>query len=287
MRIIIAYIPVMHQGYEKFLNETSDNSECFFLIGEDIVFQFPELDYISRKDCIRAIRPENMRIMIKSLSILKDVKILNLRTMERLGKDNLEVIMPDEDISRLIAEKYFKKSRVCFKSVFLRWHSNNVEKKNKIPASRMLDVSSFNRKVMGKALEVGSKSWDWWRQVGAVIIKNKELVLMTCNTHMLHPQLPYSLGDPRSIFKKGINIGLSTSEHAEAMLIAEAAKKGIALEGAEIYVSDFPCPPCAKMIARAGLKRCYFFKGYGVLDGEEILKKFNVEIVRINPSVDN
>ena len=30
MRIIIAYIPVMHQGYEKFLNETSDNSECFF-----------------------------------------------------------------------------------------------------------------------------------------------------------------------------------------------------------------------------------------------------------------
>lgn len=285
MKIVIAHIPVFHKGYEKFLNETSDGSEYLFLVGNDIVLQFSELDYISRKDCIRAIRPEAMRIIIKSLDILKDVKILNLRTMERLGKDNLEVIMPDEDISKLIAEKYFKKSHICFKPVFLRWHRDNVEKKNKIPASSAMNVSDFNRKVMGKVLDVGSKSWDWWRQVGAVIVKNKELVLTTCNTHMLHPQLPYSLGDPRSIFKRGINIDLSTSEHAEAMLIAEAAKKGIALEGADIYVSDFPCPPCAKMIARAGLKRCYFFKGYGVLDGEEILKKFNVEIIHINPSV--
>lgn len=287
MKIVIAYIPVMHRGYEKFLNETSDNSECLFLVGNDIVSQFSELDYISRKDCVRAIRPETTMIMIKSLSILKDVKILDSRTVDILGKDNLKIIMPDEDISRLIAEKYFKKSHVYFKSVFLRWHSDNVEKKNKIPVSRMMGVSSFNRKVMGIALEVGLKSWDWWRQVGAIIVKNKEIVLTACNTHMLHPQLPYSLGDPRSIFKRGINIGLSTSEHAEAILIAEAAKRGIPLENAEIYVTDFPCPPCAKMIARAGLKRCYFFKGYGVLDGEEILKKFNVEIVRINPSVDN
>lgn len=285
MKIVIAYIPVMHRGYEKFLNETSDNSECLFLVGNDIVSQFSKLDYISRKDCIRAIRPETMKTLIKSLGIFKDVMILDLRTVGRIGNDGLILIMPDEDISRLIAEKYFKKSRVLFKPVFLRWHRDNVEKKNKIPTSRAVNVSNFNRKVMGKALEVGSKSWDWWRQVGAVIVKNKELVLMACNTHMLHPQLPYSLGDSRSIFKKGINIELSTSEHSEAMLIAESAKRGIVLKDAEIYVTDFPCPPCAKMIARAGLKRCYFSKGYGVLDGEEILNNFNVEIIRIDPSV--
>ena len=287
MRIVIAYIPVFHKGYEKFLNETSTNSECLFLVGNDIISQFSELDYISRKDCIRAIKPEVMTVIVKSLGILKNVKTLDLRAIERLGKDNLEVIMPDEDISRLIAEKYFKKSRICFKSVFLRWHNDNVEKKNKIPASHPITISSFNRKVMGKAIRISGKSWDWWRQVGAVVVKNKIPILTACNTHMLHPQLPYSLGDPRSIFKKGINIELSTSEHAEAMLVAESAKRGISLEGAEIYTSDFPCPPCAKIIARAGFKRCYFSKGYGVLDGEEILKKFNVEIVRINPSVNN
>src|SRR3989344_2871784 len=230
MRIVIAYIPVFHKGYEKFLNETSTNSECLFLVGNDIISQFSELDYISRKDCIRAIKPEVMMVIVKSLGILK---------------------------------------------------------KNKIPASHPITISSFNRKVMGKAIRISGKSWDWWRQVGAVVVKNKIPILTACNTHMLHPQLPYSLGDPRSIFKKGINIELSTSEHAEAMLVAESAKRGISLEGAEIYTSDFPCPPCAKIIARAGFKRCYFSKGYGVLDGEEILKKFNVEIVRINPSVNN
>ena len=135
----------------------------------------------------------------------------------------------------------------------------------------MLDVSSFNRKVMGKALEVGSKSWDWWRQVGAVIIKNKELVLMTCNTHMLHPQLPYSLGDPRSIFKKGINIGLSTSEHAEAMLIAERPKRNC-LRGRRNICKRFSLSSLRQNDSQSRFKRCYFFKGYGILDGEEILK---------------
>src|SRR3989344_6812307 len=136
MRIVIAYIPVFHKGYEKFLNETSTNSECLFLVGNDIISQFSELDYIARKDCVRAIGQETMRIMLKSLNIFKDIKILNLRTVSCIGNDGLKLTMPDEDISRLIAEKYFKKSNVCFKPVFLRWHSANVEKKNKIPNSR-------------------------------------------------------------------------------------------------------------------------------------------------------
>ena len=81
-----------------------------FLVGNDIVLQFSELDYISRKDCIRAIGQETMKIMLKSLGIFKDVKILDLRTIGYIGNDGLNLTMPDEDISRLIAEKYFKKA---------------------------------------------------------------------------------------------------------------------------------------------------------------------------------
>ena len=88
---------------------------------------------------------------------------------------------------------------------------------------------------------------------------------------MLHPQLPYFLGDP-SMFKKGDKYRFVHFRTCGGHVDSRGGQKGIALEGAEIYVSDFPCPPCAKTIARAGLKRCYFFKGYGVLDGEEILK---------------
>ena len=37
--------------------------------------------------------------------------------------------------------------------------------------------------------------------------------------------------------------------HAEARLIAAAAREGRATAGAVLYVTDFPCPPCAKLIA--------------------------------------
>ena len=62
-------------------------------------------------------------------------------------------------------------------------------------------------------------------------------------------QIHYSEGDPRSDFSKGVNVELSLFFHSEAQLIAEAAKKGISLEGASMYATTFPCPPCAKLIA--------------------------------------
>jgi dCMP deaminase len=52
-----------------------------------------------------------------------------------------------------------------------------------------------------------------------------------------------------------------------------------------MYVTDFPCPPCAKLIAAAGVKRLYFREGYAVLDGESVLEAAGVEVrqVRVQP----
>ena len=82
-------------------------------------------------------------------------------------------------------------------------------------------------------------------------------------------------------FKRGLNIELTTDQHAESVVISEAAKKGIALLGADLYISTFPCPPCAKIVAAAGIKRCYFLSGYSMLDGERILKDSGVEIIQV------
>ena len=62
-------------------------------------------------------------------------------------------------------------------------------------------------------------------------------------------------GDPRSNFDAGKNIELSKFIHAEASLIAQAAKQGAKLEGASIYVTTFPCPVCARLVATAGLRK--------------------------------
>ena len=69
--------------------------------------------------------------------------------------------------------------------------------------------------------------------------------------------------------------------HAEAAVIAEAAKKGIATQGCDVYATTFPCPTCAKLIAAAGIKKLYYQDGYALLDGENVLKSAGVKIIKV------
>jgi dCMP deaminase len=50
--------------------------------------------------------------------------------------------------------------------------------------------------------------------------------------------------------------------HAEANSIVQAAKSGVRLEGAGIYVTASPCWPCFKLIANGGITRIVFGEFY-------------------------
>lgn len=50
--------------------------------------------------------------------------------------------------------------------------------------------------------------------------------------------------------------------HAEANAIAQAAKRGTALEGASLFVTMMPCHACAKMLANLKLKRIIYKEEY-------------------------
>jgi dCMP deaminase len=52
----------------------------------------------------------------------------------------------------------------------------------------------------------------------------------------------------------------------------------VALAGADLYVSTFPCPACARLVAEAGFRRCYFAGPYALLDGETVLRQAGVEL---------
>jgi dCMP deaminase len=47
-------------------------------------------------------------------------------------------------------------------------------------------------------------------------------------------------------------------EHAERNAIFSAARHGVRLEGADIYVTGTPCWPCFRAIAAAGIKRIFY-----------------------------
>lgn len=50
--------------------------------------------------------------------------------------------------------------------------------------------------------------------------------------------------------------------HAEMNALLQCAKLGIATEGAEIYVTHFPCLSCTKAILQAGVKKIHYLYDY-------------------------
>jgi dCMP deaminase len=271
-KIIFAYIPVLHEGYRKFVS-THEDAGVLYLWGQDLI---DESDYLAKE--IRALNPELMKKSLEALGFNLRIEILTKARITEIASFLGEIIMPDDDISHNFVEKYLADKKVTFDNIFLRWDRRNSVRENKIANDQVITSDEFSKKMMRVAEGEAEKSSDWWRHVGSVIVKDGKAILIGHNHHVPSEHIPYADGDPRNAFHKGECLELSTAIHAEASLIAEAARQGLSLEGAEIYVTAFPCPPCAKLIAYSGIKKIYYKEGYGVLDGEGIMKTKGIEI---------
>lgn len=279
--IAVAYIPVLHKGYFDFLNILEEKKvQKLYIIGDSILETNEELDYLNRKDRLRALSTE---VVVKTLKavVTFEVEVLELDFIDDIERSGCKIITPNEDIGQFIFKKYFKNTLVEYIDIFLRWHRDNLGEEKAVKNYSTITSSDFQKNILKIVEQEAEKSFDWWRQVGAVLIKGEDIVCVAHNEHMSEEQSPNIVGDPRSLFKRGIHIEYSTAAHAETVAIAGAAKRGISTKGAELYMTDFPCPYCARLIAKSGIKKIFFMKGYAVLDGDSFLKEEGVEIVRI------
>jgi dCMP deaminase len=268
--VIVAYVPVLHEGYRRFFDKYP-HIKTLLLLGKGVT-----KDYVPIEKDIRALEPE---IIKKSLDAWGRFKKIDIVDVKDLGKLDGEIIMPDDEFNRELKDKYFKNLKVRFDSVFLRWDKHSSSKGIPVDVDQTISFDAKDIEIIHVLNKESEKSSDFWRGIGAAIVKSGKLVLLRHNSAVPSELMPYVEGDPRSDFHKGVNIELATSLHAEAGLIADAARRGISLEGAELYVTTFPCPPCAKLVAYSGIKKVYYAGGYGVLDAERILKSRGVEII--------
>lgn len=275
MRTLVAYVPVLHEGYRRFF-EKHEGPKELFIFGPEIIAEYA---WLSKE--IRQLDPKLMKKAIETLGVFESVRVLDKAEAEKLNSADREIILPDEDISRSLAEKYFPKAKVTLDPIFLRWDKHNSIAEKPVVSDDQITCEDFHRKIMSLATEDAEKSSDNWRHIGAVLVKDGEVLLVAHNEHLPSQHTPYVNGDPRNNFHKGDHIEISTGFHAEASLIAEAAKKGMALEGADMYVTVFPCPPCSKLIVYSGIKTLYYAGGYGVLDGEELMKNAGIKLIAV------
>jgi dCMP deaminase len=82
---------------------------------------------------------------------------------------------------------------------------------------------------------------------------------------------------------KGKDPHIVCAIHAEASVIAQAASKGISLEGCDIYVTTFPCLICARSLVKVGIGHLYYMTDY--TDGNQarsLLEANGIEIVNVS-----
>lgn len=96
--------------------------------------------------------------------------------------------------------------------------------------------------------------------VGAVIVRDKQIVATGYNgspsgsAHCTTQGYCYPGLDSCDASKTMP----SRAVHAEANAIAQAAKHGVATEGAKIYVTLEPCLSCLKLVISAGIHEIYY-----------------------------
>jgi dCMP deaminase len=271
-KALVAFVPVIHKGYvDLFLKYKNSD---LFILNKDLIN-----NYTSLTRDLRVVDPE---VLIKALEGLGFMHSVNVLSDMAVLNDYQSVIMPDEDVMHDLVDKNPQlKDKTVFEKVFLRYDKIITQTETDPVPGRKVSLDSVDKEIIETAFMEADKSYDFWRQIGAVIVKDGEIVLKSHNRHLPNDFSYMTFGDPRSNFNAGERLDIYTSIHGESDLVAKAANQGISLKGCSIYVSTFPCSNCARLIGEAGIKKVFYAKGYSRLDAERVLNHYGVEIIQV------
>jgi dCMP deaminase len=273
---LVAYVPSPHAGYVKLFKKYRDAD--LYVLGRDLIEEHQSLvRHLPGND------PVDVRAMIGSLQIFRPGTV-GMLSKAGLGglRGYRRIVMPDEDVSRAVAKQYLAGMPVEFDGSWrLRWDWGAASMNRRPEGETIVSRDAFDRQCMRDAHALAARSPDWWRQIGAMLVYNGSVVLAAFNRHMPSEQSAYLEGDPRSSFSPGEKIDCSLALHAEMAIVAEAARRGISTAGCDLYVTTFPCPPCANACASLGLRRLYYVDGYSLVAGADALRSKGVEIIRV------
>ncbi|MDI6794609.1 MAG: cytidine/deoxycytidylate deaminase family protein [bacterium] len=132
------------------------------------------------------------------------------------------------------------------------------------------------------AYQVARRSTCLRRQVGAVLVKDKEM--LTTGYNGAPAGLPHCIDVGCIREEKGVPSGqrheLCRGLHAEQNTIIQAASHGVNIRGATLYSSHQPCSLCAKMLINAGITRIVYAGDYPDPMASELLAAAGVEMVK-------
>ncbi|MBX3129444.1 MAG: dCMP deaminase family protein [Polyangiaceae bacterium] len=139
----------------------------------------------------------------------------------------------------------------------------------------MRQRASWDEYFMAIAREVATRSTCARKHVGAVIVRDK-MILATGYNGSLRGLA--HCDDDDHLMEDGHCV---RTVHAEANAIVQAARNGIRLEGAHIYVTASPCWGCFKLIGNSGLTRIVFGEFYRDERIFEFSRQMQIELLHL------
>ncbi len=121
------------------------------------------------------------------------------------------------------------------------------------------------------------------RHVGAVAVKDKRILTTGYNGS---PAGIESCAERGECLRRKLDIASGTRQevcyavHAEQNAIIQAAKLGVSLEGATLYVTHQPCVICTRMIINSGIKTVIYKNGYPDDFALELFSKSDVKLIK-------
>ncbi|HVN47689.1 MAG TPA: dCMP deaminase family protein [Bacteroidota bacterium] len=128
------------------------------------------------------------------------------------------------------------------------------------------------------AEEVATRSTCDRRYVGAVIVRDRAILSTGYNGSLRGAAHCDEAGHDME------NGHCVRTVHAEANAVAQAAKNGVRIDGAEIYITASPCLTCFKLIANCGITAVYYKEFYRDERITEYAKQSNVQLVKMKES---
>lgn len=121
------------------------------------------------------------------------------------------------------------------------------------------------------------------RHVGAVVVRDKRILTTGYNGASSGID---SCAERGECLRRKNNIASGTMQevcyavHAEQNAIIQAAKLGVSLEGAVMYVTHQPCVICTRMIINSGIKTVIYKNGYPDEFALQLFSQSDVKIIK-------
>lgn len=143
-----------------------------------------------------------------------------------------------------------------------------------------IDRPSWDEYFMTLAEQVATRTTCLRRAVGALIVKDKRILCTGYNGVPTGIRHPAEVGCLRE--KLGIPSGqrheICRGLHAEQNAIIQAARYGINISGAMIYITTQPCVVCAKMLINAGITEIVYQNPYPDELAMELLQEAGIKM---------